>query len=137
MTLLFDTNIILDIALIRLPFYEHSSQVFKLIDGSKFKGCITASSFTYIYYIIKKNSNHDKAIFFIESLLSTIDVLNVNKDTIMLAVHSNFSDFEDAVQSASAELNQVDLIVSRNVKDFIGSKITTLSPTEFLEKYKQ
>ncbi|GGE52836.1 PIN domain-containing protein [Pedobacter psychrotolerans] len=137
MTILFDTNIIIDIALTRLPFFQDSSKIFARIDGNQIKGCITASSLTDIYYIIKKNSDYKKAISFIESLIMTIDVLNVNRDTIMLALHSNFSDFEDAVQSSAAELNHVDLILSRNVKDFTKSKIPTLTPTEFLEKYKQ
>ena len=137
MIILFDTNIIIDIALVRLPFFQDSSKIFVLVDGSKIKGCITASSLTDIYYIIKKNSDHKKAISFIESLIMTIDVLNVSRDTIMLALHSSFSDFEDAVQSSAAELNQVDLILSRNVKDLTKSKIPTLTPTEFLAKNKQ
>lgn len=137
MTILLDTNIIMDIALMRSPFFQDSSKFFACIDGNHIKGCVTASSLTDIYCIIKKNSDYKKAISFIESLIMTIDVLNVNRDTIMLALHSNFSDFEDAVQSSAAELNHVDLILSRNVKDFTKSKIPTLTPTEFLEKYKQ
>ncbi|WP_029282814.1 PIN domain-containing protein [Pedobacter sp. R20-19] len=137
MTILLDTNIIIDIALMRSPFFQDSSKFFARIDGNHIKGCITASSLTDIYCIIKKNSDYKKAISFIESLIMTIDVLNVNRDTIMLALHSNFSDFEDAVQSSAAELNHVDLILSRNVKYFTKSKIPTLTPTEFLEKYKQ
>lgn len=135
MILLFDTNVIIDIILVRLPFFQDSSKSIELIDGQRFKGCITASSLTDIYYIVRKKSNHAKAISLIEFLIITFDVLNVNKDTIILALHTNFSDFEDAVQSASAELNQVDLIISRNVKDFARSKIPTLTPTEFLKNY--
>lgn len=133
MTILFDTNIIIDIALIRLPFFQDSSKTFALVDGNQIKGCVTASSLTDIYYIIKKSSDYKKAISFIESLIITIDFLNVNRDTIMLALHSNFSDFEDAVQSSAAELNQIDLIVTRNIKDFTGGKIPAQTPTDFLK----
>ena len=133
MILLLDTNIILDIILVREPFFQDSSKIFELIDGIKIKGCVTASSITDIYYIVKKNSGHANAISFIESLIITIDPVNVNRDTITLALHSNFADFEDAVQSASAELNNVDLIISRNTKDFIGGKIPAQTPTDFLK----
>ncbi|KQM75966.1 hypothetical protein ASE74_20435 [Pedobacter sp. Leaf216] len=136
MTLLLDTNIILDIILVREPFFQDSSKIFELIDGTIIKRCITASSITDIYYIVKKNSGHSNAISFIESLIITVDPLNVNRDTITLALHSNFSDFEDAVQSASAELNNVDFIISRNTKDFTAGKIPAQTPTDFLKKHK-
>jgi len=135
MIILFDTNIIIDIALTREPFFQESSKVFELIDGVNIKGCITASILTDIYYIAKKHSSHSETISFIESLIETVDIVNVNRDTILLALHSNFPDFEDAVQSSAAELNHVDLIVSRNTKDFKNSKITTLTPANFLKKY--
>ena len=35
-------------------------------------------------------------------------------------------DFEDAIQSTAAELNQLDLILTRNKSDFIGSAIEVL-----------
>ena len=51
---LFDTNIILDIALKRNPFFELASQLFSLIDRKIIEGYITASTVTDIYYISKK-----------------------------------------------------------------------------------
>ncbi|WP_443936480.1 PIN domain-containing protein [Pedobacter sp. MW01-1-1] len=94
------------------------------------------SSITDIYYIVKKNAGHTKAIETIESLLATVDILNVNRDTIFLALHSNFADFEDAMQNASAELSNVDLIISRNIQDFNRSKIPVQTPSDFLKNYK-
>ncbi|WP_443944445.1 type II toxin-antitoxin system VapC family toxin [Pedobacter sp. AW1-32] len=135
MMLLFDTNIIIDIILTREPFFNDSSKVFEFIDGEKFKGCITASSLTDIYYIVKKKSDHATAINFIESLILTVEILNVNKDTIILALHANFKDFEDAVQNAAAELNHIDLIISRNTQDFTDSKIPVQTPTDFLKQH--
>lgn len=136
MTILFDTNIIIDVILERNPFYEKSYTVLSKADGFTNVGYILASTITDIYYICKKQLGHTKTIEVIKKLIDSINILNVNRDTIMLALNSNFSDFEDAIQSASAELNYIELIVSRNAKDFSNSKITTLTPTEFLEKYK-
>lgn len=135
MKILFDTNIIIDTILEREPFFNESRNALNKSDGFIYQGYILASTFTDIYYICKKQLGHDTTIEVIKKLIDSINVLNVNRDTIVLALHSNFSDFEDAVQSASAELNQVDLIISRNTKDFENSKTTTLTPTEFLEKY--
>ncbi len=126
MKVLFDTNIIIDTILDKEPFFNDSRNALHKSDGFIHQGYILASTFTDIYYSCKKQLGHDATIEIIKKHIDSINILNVNKDTIVLALHSNFSDFEDAVQSVSAELNQVDLIVSRNVKDSIGSKITTL-----------
>lgn len=43
-----------------------------------------------------------------------------------------FSDYEDAVQCASAISAGLDAIVTRNTKDYAGSPIPVYSPSEFL-----
>jgi hypothetical protein len=43
-----------------------------------------------------------------------------------------FTDYEDAVQHASATSNGLDAIVTRNVKDFTGATISVLSPAGLL-----
>lgn len=50
-SVLFDTNIILDIALKRVPFFEDALELFELIDENELKGNIAASTVTDIYYI--------------------------------------------------------------------------------------
>lgn len=105
------------------------------VDSININGFILASTFTDIYYICKKNIGHHKTIDILTTLIGTVNILGINKDTIIFAIHSNFSDFEDAVQNAAAELNQIDLIVTRNIKDFTGSKIAVQTPTDFLKKH--
>ena len=51
------------------------------------------------------------------------------------AVQMNWKDFEDAVQSATAEQVHADYIITRNVRDFSKSKILACTPTELLTKY--
>ena len=43
-------------------------------------------------------------------------------------------DFEDAVVDAVAERNGADYILTRNIKDFAGSSVPAVTPTEFLAK---
>ena len=137
MKILFDTNIIIDVILEREPFFSDSRNALYKSDGFVIEGYILASTLTDIYYICKKQLGHDATIDIIKDLIDSINILNVNRDTVELALNSDFSDFEDAVQSASAELNQVDLIISRNIRDFSNSKTITLTPTAFLEKHNQ
>jgi len=49
-------------------------------------------------------------------------------------LNSNFKDFEDALQNYSAELNgQIDLIVTRNIKDFSKSSLGVMTPENYLK----
>ncbi|KIA92194.1 hypothetical protein OC25_18095 [Pedobacter kyungheensis] len=133
MNILFDTNIFIDVSLKRAPFFSDSFEALNKVDGINVNGYILASTFTDIYYICKKNIGHDRTIDILTTLIGTVNILGINHDTIIFAIHSKFSDFEDAVQNAAAELNQIDLIVTRNVKDFVSSKIAVQTPTEFLK----
>ena len=53
-----------------------------------------------------------------------------------MALNVNFKDFEDAIQYSSAVINQLDIIVTRNIKDFLVSQPKILTPSQFLENYK-
>lgn len=42
-------------------------------------------------------------------------------------------DFEDAVQTSAAELNDIEVIITRNKRDFTNTSLKILTPNEFLE----
>jgi len=135
MRILLDTNILLDIALKRDPHFLFSVKAFKMIDGKAIFGFITATTVTDLYYISKKECGHDIAIQFINNLLSVVDVLEVNKKIILLSLNSSFPDFEDAIQINTAKINDVEVIITRNPKDFVETEITILSPKQFIEDF--
>lgn len=132
MRLLFDTNIILDIALMRNPYYNDSANVFRKADNTLIFGFVTATTITDIYYIAKKDKGHKIAIDFISNLLQIIDVIGIDKEIIIGSLHTEFTDFEDAIQSIASSYNTIDYIITRNTKDFIDSEIKAISPTDFL-----
>ena len=51
------------------------------------------------------------------------------------AAEMAWSDFEDAVQSATAERIQADFIITRNVRDFRKSKVLSFTPAEFIARF--
>lgn len=132
---LFDTNLVLDIALKRLPHFELASKMFALIDEGEIIGYITATSITDIYYISKREKGHGKTLEFISNLIEVLEILGIEKEVIVKALRTEMKDFEDAVQIAAAELNEIDCIVTRNEKDFIDSPVKVYNPKEFVEKY--
>jgi predicted nucleic acid-binding protein len=127
---LIDTNIILDIALQRDPFFEDACEIFTKIDNGEIKGFVTASSISDIYYISKKSCGREKTITFIRELIDAIDILSVTKENIIDALNAEFKDFEDAIQSCVADMNRIDIIVTRNKPDFEKSTIEVYTPAE-------
>lgn len=66
-------------------------------------------------------------------LASICEITDVNKDVIKKCLEEERKDFEDSVQYESALLHQVDVIITRNVKDFKGFADNVQTPNEFLE----
>ncbi|KOH47041.1 type II toxin-antitoxin system VapC family toxin [Sunxiuqinia dokdonensis] len=133
---LFDTNIILDIALNRKPFFDLSAKLFELIDRKKIKAHVTASTITDIYYIAKKDRGNEIAIQFILNLLEIVEVLGVDKNVIIAAINMELNDFEDAVQVSAARSNEIATIITRNKPDFTKSGLDVFTPAEFIESLK-
>ncbi len=133
---LFDTNILLDIALRRNPFFEDTLKLFGLIDQKLIAGNITASTVTDIYYIAKKEKGHVESISFIKGLFDVVDVMGVEKSTIVNALALDMKDFEDAVPVSASILNDIDVIITRNDGDFVKSPLPVKSPQEFLKDFE-
>ena len=57
-----------------------------------------------------------------------------DKITELALSDDSFLDFEDGLQYYSAIENQIDVIITRNKKDFKKSKIPVLTAKEFLAR---
>lgn len=134
---LLDTNIILDIALERREFFEKSKELISFVNKSGFSAYVTATIVTDIYYVLKKSKGHDSTISFLKNLFDFIDISGVDKATILNTLSSEFTDFEDAVQSFSATQNGIIIIVTRNVSDFEKSKMKVFTPSAFIQQYEK
>lgn len=131
MNVLIDTNIILDALEARQGFFEKSSKVVSL--ANEYNGFIAASNVTDIYYIEHKRSHSKKKTTeIIKGLLEVFDILDTTNADCRNALRSSIPDFEDAVLVESAIREGIDVIVTRNKKDFKNSPVKVCTPTEFL-----
>ncbi len=136
MNVLIDTNIILDTIEARQGFFENSSRVVSL--ANEYNGFIAASNVTDIYYIEhKRNHSKKKTIEIIKDLLEVFNVLDTTNADCRNALRSSIQDFEDAVLVESAIRENIDVIVTRNKKDFKNSPIKIYTPAEFLKIFKR
>ena len=128
---LFDTNVVLDIALKRTPHFDHAVKLFAMIDEGVINGHITASTVTDIYYICKRSIGHEAALAFLSDLIEIVEVIGVDRSVIVRALASAAKDFEDAIQIAAASFNHIDCIITRNEKDFKDTDVPIASPETF------
>ena len=67
--------------------------------------------------------------------LTLVELLSLDDKITELALSDdNFQDFEVGLQYYSAIENQIDIIITRNNKDFKNSKIPVLTVKEFLAR---
>jgi len=132
--IIIDSDILLDFLLQRQPFFDHSLKVLTLCEKGKVKGYITGLIISNAYYLLKKHFQHKMIMNDFRQLLVFLDVLTIEKNTILKAIDSEFSDFEDALQNFSAESNaSINAIITRNIKDYKKSKLSVFTPAMFLE----
>jgi hypothetical protein len=138
MKILVDTNIIIDALTGREPFRESAEQIFMLAANQLQDMYITAGSATDIYYLIKKHlHNTEQSKNTMSKLYQLFGILDVTANDCQDALLSNMNDYEDAVVSCCAKRNQMDYIVTRNIKDYKQSKVKALLPDDFVKFVSQ
>lgn len=137
MKVLLDTNIVLDLLLHREPYSLSAKEIFSLIESKKISAYLCATTITTIHYLLSKKFSKKQQDEVINDLLKLFSIADVNKGTLKLALQNNDLDFEDSVIYSSAELSNVDIIISRDKKGSKNSKILTQSSEVFLASYKQ
>ncbi len=129
---LFDTNILIDIALKRQPFFEASAQSISYI-AIKVNGFVNALTLVNFFYLLRKEIGIEKTKAMIADFLNTFDVVDLNKEICKEALLSDFNDFEDAIQNFSAQYSGIEIIVTRNTNDYKSSNLQILEPNQFIK----
>jgi predicted nucleic acid-binding protein len=132
-----DTNIVIDVALQRQPFYPTSLQLLTLAYRGTIQAFISSSAITDIYYLIRKAKGHDATLDFLRIITSCCHIATVDQSVITNALESTISDFEDAVQYQAAIAANLDAIVTRNPADFPGQDLSILTPSALLQMLSQ
>jgi len=135
MTLLLDTNIILDIFEKREPFFQDSFSVLHQATVLKQKILFSASSVKDIFYLIKRHTGSiETANSALMKLFTLVQICDTSADDIKTAKTYAMADFEDAVLAATAVRENADYIITRNIKDFTGFQVKAITPTDYISK---
>jgi len=132
MNVLLDMNVILDVILSREPWVLEASQVWDAHEDGRLNAWACAYSIPTIFYVVRRQMDLASAHEAVRICLETFKIAAVSHSTLELARRQNASDYEDALQIASALESSVHAIVSRDSAGFADSPIPAVSPGELL-----
>ena len=131
-----DTDIILDVVTGRLPYSVEASALFTLIEEGQIRSSASSLSFSNIYYVLRKYATHQRVVSRLKELSELVEILNVDKSIIKRALQSKFKDLEDSIQYYAALSNpEIEVLVTRNIKDYKVSELPVMTPETFLKTY--
>lgn len=102
---LIDTNILVDVALGRDPFFDQSEQIVRLAEQKQIEGYISVSTFSDLYYVLRRVKGRDWTLQFLQQMAAICQIAAVDQSVISMALTLNFTDFEDAIQYSTAVAN--------------------------------
>ena len=132
--ILLDTNIIIDLLAKREPWYIEAASLFSLADKKTVELFTSALSFANTQFILSRQLKPAQAKQVLRKLKVMDHVLDLTDKILELSLNDDeFQDFEDAIQYFSAVDNGVQIIISRNLKDFSRSKLPVMTADQFLK----
>ena len=134
MTVLIDTNILLDWILEREPFFVASDKIIRLCSDGTINGCLAAHSITNAFFIMRKNYTVQERRDYLLGFCDFLSIIDIDEKKIISALENRtFKDFKDCLQAECAAACRADYIVTRNVEDFAGSKVKAIAPEDLLK----
>ena len=94
----------------------------------------TALSIPNIVYILRKELDPVKTKQVIDQLSLLFSIEDLKAEDLKKAAAMQPRDYEDALQMVCASRIKADFIVTRNIKDFLISKVPAVTPSELLAR---
>lgn len=123
----------MDIYAERKLFIKSSLAVYVLGIDKKINLFTSSNTITTLHYLLKKVLSEEKIRLTLEHIVEHVSIIPVDSNIIKKSLKSNHKDFEDAIQIISAQsINEMNCIVTRDLKDYKYAEINVLTPDDFL-----
>lgn len=130
-----DTNIIVDLISDRKPFSKFVVEIFDKAEKKEIQLFTSSHAIATTDYLLKKFLEEKALRQVIYELLEYIQIVAVDQEIKKRGLKSKRKDFEDALQILCAyNIENLDYIVTRNIKDFRDAEIPALAPDELIAK---
>lgn len=136
MRVLLDTDVVLDLLLDREPFAADAVAIWQAGEKHQVDLYVSAITPINVFYVARKLKGEETAKLLVASLLATCRICTVDQSLLLAALASTIRDFEDAVQAVAASVQQLDAIVTRNLRDYTDSPVPVLSPSDLLHNIR-
>ena len=131
-----DTDVLMDLILERPEFTSDAYRIMKLQDANHLHVYASSLSLANIAYFARKFGKDPFVV--IQTLIKWLHIVGLEKKHFEEVVNSAFRDFEDGLQFfMSKEVDGIDAIITRNIKDFTHSTIPVLTPKQFLSSIEK
>lgn len=131
--LLLDTNILFDLLDKARPQSEEAVKVVRRCNGGGDMGVVSSQSLKDVYYSLCKRTSESYARRQIGTLMDLLVIAPVSAEECEAAMRSDEPDFEDGLIRAVAELNDADVILTRDTEAFKGSRVPSMTCREYLQ----
>ena len=135
MRLLLDTNLPIDVLQDRPGLADESLAVIERAAELGAEMFIAWHGLATAYYLLRRGRPETTALADVDQILTWAQVASVGDADARRARTFACSDFEDALQIASAEACGADLIITRNTADFKASSVPAITPVDFLARF--
>jgi predicted nucleic acid-binding protein len=133
MKTLIDTNVVLDWLLARQPFDVEAVAILNAFRQKRFSAFVSAITPSNVFYIVRKQKGIAEAQQAVLAILTNFQICTVDYNNLQLATTLGFTDYEDAIQNACAITDNLDCIVTRDLKDYTNASLPVYSPVDFLK----
>jgi predicted nucleic acid-binding protein len=132
MKVLIDLNVMLDFLQRREPFFDDAACVIDAVLYGRADGVLPAHGVTTIHHFLARGIEKQRAAEVIRWILNTFEVASCGKDLLLAALALPMPDYEDAVTALAAERVGCSHVVTRNIRDFVGSPVPAVLPADLL-----
>ena len=132
--MLLDTDVLVDVALDRLPYADPAAELLDRIEQGSHSACIAWHTVSNLYYLVAPSTGEVSARDFVAELTRIVTVAATDTDSVRYAAELPMPYFEDAMQVAAARACGARRIVTRNIEDYQLSPIRAVTPAEAIEE---
>jgi hypothetical protein len=129
---LFDTNIVLDVALDRLRLAASSRAALTWGFEHPGRACLAWHSVATLAYFLGRQGGPSAVRPLVGELVARLEIAGGSDRELLRAIELPVADFEDAMIVALAESAGATHIVTRNLSDFRKSPVKAVTPEDFV-----
>lgn len=128
-----DTNIVMDLLERTEQFFKEAQELFTLADKKEVKLYVSALTIANVHFLLHKHLKME-ARRVLAKFKVLVEVLPITDKILDLALASDQKGFEDAIQYFTAIEHDLEIIITRNKKDFKNLNLPILTAREYINR---